>query len=395
MGYTVKKNTAVAVVEESTEGTYAPPTLANQFVQTLSDGFEISQTKEVIERNIFTSSVGRISPRTGQFQASGTIPTEMRANSVEGAAPEIDKLMRSALGARRQILSESTTKASGNTASILQIEDLDIGKYAAGDIILIKEAGAYHVSPIAEVDDSIGAATLTLVAPKESGVFSNSVVISKSTTYIVADAGHLPLSISKYLEGAVLEYAVGSKVSSMSLENFTTGQIPNLTFGFESLNFDRELTAIPATPAYDSSLPPIMLDGRLYMDGESICVNEVTVSLENTLGFITCISAENGRLSSRVTDRVITGTFNPYKQDDDLSTFEKYKANTPFSLFAYGKVPSSTPGQFGQIVAIYMPNCLITELGETDQDGILQDAITFSADRGVSGSIPEIYIAFI
>jgi hypothetical protein len=42
-----------------------------------------------------------------------------------------------------------------------------------------------------------------------------------------------------------------------------------------------------------------------------------------------------------------------------------------------------------------MPNCIITDLAEADSDGLLQDAISFSANRGASGSIPEIYVAFI
>ena len=54
MGLTVKKNTAVAVVVEDTEGTYKAPQSSADFLQTLADGFELGKTKEVIERNIFT-----------------------------------------------------------------------------------------------------------------------------------------------------------------------------------------------------------------------------------------------------------------------------------------------------------------------------------------------------
>jgi len=395
MGTTVKKNTAVGIEIESTEGTYVAPSAATKYVQTLADGFELSPAKELLERNIFTSSIGKTSPLTGQFQVQGTIPVEARAFSTEGTAPEYDALMRSALGSRRQITTTTTTKASGNTGSVLQIEDADISKFNVGDIVMVKQSGAYHVSPISAKSTGAGTATITLLIPKASGSFSNSVVVSKSTTYIVADSGHPSLSISKYVENAVLEKALGCKVTSMALENFATGQIPSFSFGFEGLNFDRSLTPIPHTPSYDTALPPIVLDGRLYMDGTSIEVNEISVQLENALGFKTSISAENGRVSSRATERTITGTFNPYKADDSVANYTKYKNNTAFSLFAYAKVPTSTAGEFGNVVAIYMPNCIITELGEGDQDGLLQDSITFSANRGTAGSTSEIYIAFI
>ena len=395
MGTTVKKNTAVGIEIESTEGTYVAPSAATKYVQTLADGFELSPAKELLERNIFTSSIGKTSPLTGQFQVQGTIPVEARAFSTEGTAPEYDALMRSALGSRRQITTTTTTKASGNTGSVLQIEDADISKFNVGDIVMVKQSGAYHVSPISAKSTGAGTATITLLIPKASGSFSNSVVVSKSTTYIVADSGHPSLSISKYVENAVLEKALGCKVTSMALENFATGQIPSFSFGFEGLNFDRSLTPIPHTPSYDTALPPIVLDGRLYMDGTSIEVNEISVQLENALGFKTSISAENGRVSSRATERTITGTFNPYKADDSVANYTKYKNNTAFSLFAYAKVRTSTAGEFGNVVAIYMPNCIITELGEGDQDGLLQDSITFSANRGTAGSTSEIYIAFI
>lgn len=395
MGDTVKKNTAFGVEIESVEGTYLAPTAANKFVQTLADGAELSPAKELLERDIFTSSVGKTAPRTGMFQVSGSMPVEARAHSVEGSAPEYDALLRSALGSRRQITTTTTTKATGNTGSVLQIEDADIAKFNVGDIVMVKQAGAYHVSPISAKSTGVGTASITLLIPKPSGSFSASVVVSKSTTYVVADSAHPSLSISKYIENALVEKGIGCKVTSMALENFATGQLPSFNFGFEGLNFDTALSAPPFTPSYDTALPPIVLDGRIYMDSSEIVVNELTVELENALGFKTSIAAENGRISSRVTERTITGSFNPYKADNSIANFTKYKANTAFSLFAYAKVPSATAGEYNQVVAIYMPNCLITELSESDQDGLLQDSITFSANRGNAGTTPEIYIAFI
>jgi len=391
----VKKNTAVGIEIEVSEGTYVAPSGATSFVQVLADGFELSSSKELLERNIFTSSIGKTSPRVGQTQSSGTIPVEARAFSSEGVAPEYDKLMQSAFGNKRTIATTTTTKSSGNTATVLQIEDADIGKFNVGDIVMVKQAGAFHVSPILSKTTGTGTATITLLVAHPSGDMTDSVVVSKSTTYVLADSGHPSLSISKYIEGTILEAVTGAKVTSLALENFSTGQLPSFSFGVEGLTFTPSVTSIPYTPSYDGALPPIVLDGRLYMDGTSIHVNELSVQLENTLAFKTSIAAPNGRISSRATERTVSGSFNPYKQSDNVANFTKYQANTPFSLFAYAMVPTSTPGEFGQVVAVYMPNCIITELNEADQDGLLQDAITFSANRGASGVIPEIYIATI
>lgn len=395
MGTTVRENTKVAVEIEDTEGTYKAPTGASSFVQTLSDGFEMTPAKELLERNIFNGSIGKSTPRTGTKSVTGSMPVEARAHSTEGTEPEYDALMRSALGSRRQLTSAVTTKSSGNTASTLEIEDADISNFAVGDIVMVKEAGAYHVSPVTAVDTSTGAAQITLLVSHPDGAMSASVEIAKFTTYTVADSGHSSLSITKYVEDAIRETAIGCKVTSVALENFTTGQMPSFNFSFEGLDFDRSVTSPSYTPSYDSALPPIVLDAHAYQDGTEVTINELSFSVENSLGFKTAISESNGRASSRATERTITGSFNPYKADDSVSDFTKFVNNTSFSLFAYASVPTGTTGEFGNVVAVYMPNCIITELGESDQDGILQDAISFSADRGSSGTDKEIYIAVI
>lgn len=395
MGDTVKQNTAVAVEVESTEGTYESVSGASSFIQTLADGFEMTPTKELIERNIYNGSIGMTTPRTGTKSVTGTLPVEARAGAAAGDAPEFDALMQSALGTKRQITSVVTTKASGNTSSTLEIEDADIGDFNVGDIVMVKESGAYHVSPITAVDTTSSAAQITLLVSHPDGAMSNSVEIEKVTNYTVADSGHPSLSISKWVESEVLEKGIGCKVNNLSLENFTTGQIPSFSFGFEGLNFDRVLSTNGNTPSYDSTLPPIILDAHLYQDGTELTVNELSFSLENALGFKTAISESNGRKSSRATQRSITGSFNPYKQDDDISNFTKFDNNTEFSLFAYAMVPTGTAGEFGNVVAVYLPNCIITEMGEADQDGLLQDSISFSASRGSSGTDKEIYVAFI
>lgn len=389
-----KSNIAWAVEVEDTEGTYKAPASAASFVQVLKDGSELSFSKELLERNIYTGSLRKVTPRTGQFQVSGSVATEFRAHSTEGTAPEYDALMKSALGARRQISTTTTTKASGNTGSVLQIENADITKFAVNDIICVKQSGGYHISPIAAVDDTADSCNIELLIPKASGSFSDSVVISKATIYTTADADHPSLSISKYYEGAILDKAVGCKIASLSLDSFSTGQIASWKFGFEGLNFDRTETVIPYSPSYDTAKPPIILSAKVYQDGNEIAINDFSFSLENTLGFKTSTGADNGRIASKVTDRSVTGSINPFMADDDISNFTKYKDNVLFDLFAVAKIPGAS-GAASQIVAVYLPNCLATEMAEADQDGLLQESINFSAGGGDDGQTPEVYVAFI
>lgn len=398
MSIAVKNNTTWAVETETTEGTYIAPVSADSFVQTLVDGSEMTPAKELIERNVFNGSIGKSTPRSGIKSVSGSLPVEYRAASIAGATPECDKLLLSAMGQKRS-MSASLTTDTGHTTSVINIQDGDIGDINVGDIVMIKQTGAYHVSPVSEVDDTLGAANITLLIPMASAPADN-VVIEKFTTYITADSGHPSLSVSKYIESAVTEKASGCKVTSMSLESFETGQIASLNFGFEGMGFDRTVTAAPFSPSYDDSLPPIILEACVWQDGVKIPVNALSLSVENTLGFATSTCSPNGRFSSRVTERNITGTINPYKEDDNVDQFNLFKANQEFSLFAYAKIPTldgnaNPTGEFSQVVAIYMPKCFISEIAESDQDGLLREDLSFVASRGADGQTEELYMGFI
>lgn len=393
MALTVKDNTTYAVEIEVTEGTYVAPSAGSSFVQTLSDGAEIVPSKELLDRSIFNGSIGKTTPRTGTKTVSGALPVEMRASENEGEAPEWDALMRSALGSRRQKTADTTT-ATGHTTSVIQIEDADIADFTVNDIVLIKEAGAFHVSPVIAVDPTVAAANITLLVPMDSAPADN-VVIAKFTMYVVADSGHPSLSVSKYVENAVLEQGTGCRVTSMALESFTTGQLASFNFGFEGLGFDRSLTAPPFTPAYQDSLPPIILSACVFQDGVQLPVNEISFSVENTLGFATSTCSPNGRISGRATERTVTGSMNPYKQDDSIAQFTKFDQNTEYSMFGSAHVPTNTAGEFEQVVAFYLPKCLTTEIAEADQDGLLQETLNFTASKGTDSSADEVVIAVI
>lgn len=395
MADTIKNNLKVAIKAESTEGTYEAPAAGTDFISPLADGLELTPVKELLERANLNSSIGKTKPRGGMKSVTASISVEAKAHGTAGSKPQYSPLIESALGTSRQNTTQVTTKASGNTATVLQIEDADISKFNIGDSILVRQSGAFHVSPITAKSTGAGTATITLLVAHPSGDMTDSVVVEKFSTFLTANSGHPSISISKYVESARLETAVGCKVTSMALNNFTTGQLADFSFGLEGMSFTQSLTAPSYTPSYDAALPPIVLSACVYVDGVKVPVNELSFSVENTLAFKTSTCSENGRISSRVSGRTITGSFNPYKQDDSIANFTKFNNETLFSVFGYMAIPTSTAGEFEDIVAFYMPNCMITELGEADQDGLLQETISFSANRGSDGSSEEMYLTFI
>ena len=396
MAIGVKDNTSYAVEIESTEGTYVAPQSSNSFVQVLKDGAEMTRSQEQLARDVFTGSIGKTQSRLGTKSVSGAMPVELRSGEAEGSAPEADKLYTSGLGSKKT--RASVTTGVGNTATVLQIDDADISGFSVYDVVLVKEAGAYQMSWVSAVDTTLGAANITLGQALDAAPADN-VEIAATTQYSTADSGHPSLSISKYIEQSKDETAAGCKVTSMSLDNFQTGSIPSINFGFEGLSFDSSLTAPPFSPDYDDTLPPIALRACVFQDGNKIAVNSLNFSLSNTLGFVTSTCSENGRISSRVTAREISGSFTPYKSDDELVQFNKFKCNEKYNLFAYAFNPTldancDYTGEFTNGVAILFTNCVTLELGETDQDGLLQEEVSFEATRGPSGTDEEMKIAF-
>jgi hypothetical protein len=395
MSDSIKNNVKVGVEIESTEGTYVAPQATTSYVSPLADGVEISMGKETLERNNLNSSIGKNTPRTGMRSVSGSLAVEAKAHGTAGSEPEYGPLLKAALGAVRQNTAVVTTKSSGNTATVLQIEDADIGNFAVGDIVMVKQSGAYHVSPITAVDTTGSAANVTMLVAHPSGDCTDSVTVEKFSTYYTANSGHPTLSISKYIEDARLEQATGCRVTSLALNNFSTGQLADFSFSFEGLDFSSSLTAPPYTPSYNSALPPVVLSAYVYVDGTAVAVNDISWSLENSVAFKTSTQSSSGRVSSRISERKVSGSFNPYKQDDSIANYTKFINNTEFSMFGYMAVPTSTAGEFEDVVAFYMPKCVITELSEGDKDGMLQENISFTAGRGTDGSSEEIYITTI
>ncbi|TXH09495.1 MAG: hypothetical protein E6R04_07970 [Spirochaetes bacterium] len=393
----IKDNSVIGLETESTEGTYVAPAGATSYIQPLADGWEFVPLRPNVERAVLTSSVGVATPIKGIKSCTASIPVELRGSGTEGAVPDFDLLVKGALGTSRAISANKTTKSSGNTGSVLQIEDADIGSFNVGDVILIKQTGGHHVCAITAKSSGTGTATITVNPAKATGSFADSVVISKSTTYYTASSGHSPLSASFYYGNEKRYAGLGMKVASMSVDNFSTGSLASLNFGLEGLTYTVADGAAPHTPTYDTAVPATVLNACLYVAGTEYRINTFGLSLANTLSFLTSTCSSTGRDKSRVTERVITGTINPF-MDDTTTTLEDYlSAGTEFSLFISLGTPSATAGEYtmGSVVGIWLPQCVANEMKPSDLEGVLTHEFSFQATRGSAGTSEEMYMGFI
>lgn len=392
----IKGNTIVGLTEEVTEGTYVAPSSTTTYLQVL-DGIDVKPARELIDRALITSSPGKPTPRLGIKTCSASVPIEFRASGVEGGDVDGGSLLKGALGATRAVATNTTTKASAHSSTVIKIEDADISKFAVGDMVLVKQTGAHEVRPISAIATGAGVATITFPFALTNGAPANSVVLSKYTTYYTAATGHPSLSLSTYWANEIRSALIGGKVTSMSLEGFEPGKVASLNFGLEGLSFTEINGAAPHTPAYDTGTPPIILNACVWRAGVLTAVNSLGLQLSNELGFVTSTCSANGRTSARVKGRELSGTINPYKDDTSVTYFDDFVAGTEFSLFAYAYNPSSTAGEItmGSVVAIWLPQCVTTEYHVGEVDGILADELSFRATRGSAGTSEECYIGLI
>ena len=399
MGDALVINEGVIFVEiEDVEGVYKAEQSGSSAIESLEDGFDLKESRELLTRNNRTGTVETVASILGAKSVTATIPVELKASGIEGQAPESGKLWQALLGGKRSA-TESTSKAAGHTNVRIEIEDGDIAKYKVGDILRMKEsefAGEDHVSPVTIVDETGGAAFIELLVPRDAGVFTNSVKIGAFTTYF--HKSNAPsLSITNYIGKKIRQTAIGTKVTSAELGNFSTGQLADVSFSFEGLTFgDREVDGPLFDAVFDSDngvTPPPILNSKIFQSGVEVLANSLSITLTNTLGFIKNTGSVNGRSNSRVTKFETSGTFNPTMKDDDVVAFDNFNCNKPFSIFARTQNEDcENLGVFKDGIAFYIPNARNSDLVVGNEDGIATDEISFTGHKTLGND--QFFVSF-
>jgi hypothetical protein len=378
MGFVVKGKSSVYLKEEVLEGVYVAP-VAGDAVEVLEDGVGFEYSRDEVERNLLSATIEVEASRLGLKQVTGSVPVEFKAGLTEGAYPRENVLYKSLLGGTRQISTNTTTK-TGNTASVLKIQDADISKFKKNDIILVKQANQYALRPIAEVDTTLGAAEITLAIPLDAAPADN-VVIGKSALYYHKD-GAPSFSTTHYIGGAIKETVEGCRSISASLESWEGGAVPSFNFSVEALDLEQfaETLPVPLTPNFaNEALPPVILGACVWINGVKVSYNSLTLNLENTKAEVLSACSQSGKVGSRFTQFMTTGEIAPYMDDDNVDRFTAFNTNDDISVFGYAYNPTSTVGEIEQAIAFWIPQAKITTMPNGDQDGIMTNQISFKA----------------
>lgn len=380
----VKGNTEVYIKKELIEAVYVPPVLGTDAVEILEDGFDMNITRDEIERNTLSNTIESEASRVGLKQVAGAIPVEYKASSVLGDEPREGKLFESLLGGLRQITTE-TISETGNTTTKIYVADADALKYKKHDILLAKIMNglvpAWQVRPVLLVDLTPGSCFVEFAIPFMN-VPQDGCVIGEMSLYYHKE-GAPTLSLTRYIGGKIRENIAGLRCISGSLEGWEAGKTSSWNFAVEAVDGKRieDFGGSGIVPSFDSdSLPPVMIEACVWLNGVETDYSEMSMSLENTKTDLLSACAPSGKIGSRFTQFMASMEINPYMEDDDIERFKKFEANGDVSVFGYAYNPKED-GTIGGIVAFWLPQNKITQIPSADIDGIVTDAISLKSYR--------------
>lgn len=382
----IKNESVIALTAETTEGVATDPSGSGDYIEVLSDGVEATLEREEISRDLLGGSIETEASRVGIKSVSATLPVELRASSSAGEYPEPELLFESLLGGKRQNAADTTT--TGNTSTVLEFGATP--SFDVGDIVLVKESGAYEMRPIS----AVGATTITFPFALEGGAPADGVEVEKVSTFYHSDPNATDsLTVTHYAGDEIKQQLSGMRVGSMSLEGWETGQISTCSFSLSGLNMTEADGSAPHTPSFDTSLPPITLSACLWVNGTKLQYNAFTLNVENTLNPVTSACSANGRIASRYTQQVVTGTINPYLDDSTTTLFDNFNDNDDVSIFLYAYNPTSSAGEFGEAVGIWIPQAKFTARAYEDINGVYAENLTFRAHRNTGDD--SVFISFV
>lgn len=225
------RNSVLAIVKETTEGTLKKPTLATDYVA-LQDDFSMAPNVNNLENAELKASIGLAKSIAGAEAPTASFSHYVRASGVEGQAPNYGLLLEASLGAVSTAGTEYNTVAS-STTTVIKVDTAEGLQFERGEMLLIKDAtNGYRVRAV----DSITNDDLTIgfQVPNAPGTGVN---LGKCVLYKPANSSHPTLSLWHYLgQGGALQAMSGSRVVSSSFD-ISAGELINASYSLEGVGY--------------------------------------------------------------------------------------------------------------------------------------------------------------
>ena len=385
----LSRKIVVGAVKEVTEGIFVPPTNTDLMQHV---GFPTpNPTRERLSRDVVRDAIGLLKEKLGLKGGTIDLVTELRGGGESGGTsirPENHVLLESALGTEIDSTAGGVD-AGGSTDNLIELGGGQGSNFAVGSIVLIN--GEVRFVTAVNTDQ------LTLNDPLSAAPVITDVVAG-GFTYAPTTADHPPFSMSLFIDAVASgpEFrGIGCRIGSLSISNYAAGQIPQLSFSIEMLDFTEVIGTLPANPVFNDTEPAVLIDQFIRRDGTNQQVNTLELEISNTISRQADMIEPGGVACMRVTERSVEGSLDPFTPSTNVDNFDDWDQNVSFQLQTIVGDRVSVGGDYiqGSIAAIWLKQANFVEFSHQDSDGIVQDALPFKAH--VSEGDDDIFIAFI
>jgi hypothetical protein len=144
--------------------------------------------------------------------------------------------------------------------------------------------------------------------------FAETVVASTRVAYAPVSTGFEGVTLYVYKDG-IFHKCTGCMGEKVEL-NFETGKYPTAKWSFKGI-YNTAVDATPSTQTFNATVPPTCLSGGLTVISSAntlstaAVVEKVQIVIDNTLAMRKSINEATGILGWTITDRKISGSFDP------------------------------------------------------------------------------------
>jgi hypothetical protein len=234
------RNTVLAVVAETTEGTPVAPTSGTQYLAVQED-FQIDPAFDSLENNELRSSLGVSKPILGAEHPKASFSHYFRHSGTEGTAPNFAPLVKALMGAQNANGTERVTDAASTTTLIKAAAGG--ADFARGRAVLVKDgSNRYSIRALAETSGTDLTPAFALPGAPAAGVG-----LGKCVSFEPANTGHDTLAVSAFRGNrSALEMLAGARVTSFSCD-FKAGELINAKYELEGTGYYFNPIEIKAT----------------------------------------------------------------------------------------------------------------------------------------------------
>jgi len=347
----------IAAKIESTEGVAESLASADAKHLVMDDGLDFSTDISMHERNIVQASFSRHSKLAGVELARITCTVELRGSGVAATAPSWDTLLRPC-GFGLTVVEKLThagitgtfTHGEAITSSGTGVGRVVAPATSAEDVYVVVTAGTFGDTETV-TGGSSGATAVLNAAGAASG-----------NVYEPISAAIPSLTVAMFHDG-VLKSIKGAR-GNVRFEG-TVGQPGMLVFDFLGVYEPVTDAALLSGITYESTIPPVLKGATLTFDAFAPVCTEYSIDMQNSVNPRESMSSSQGAISSRITGRNPTGTFNP--EMDLVANFDFYGRHLGETLhetvFGVGSVA-------GNRFKTVCPETQIDSVGNSDRNGI-------------------------